>query len=81
MISSNPALSGNTFSVRHGLVLSFSGLNTVAQNNRVYCVVAAFCVGVGIFWPARVAGFVWDSFDAYSVRRFWGDVRTQMCSF
>ena len=81
MINSNPALSGNTLSVRdmgwfyHTMGVFAFALNAVAQIDTVHCVVAAFCVGVGISGPQEWLDLFGSPFDAYSVQRFWGYVR------
>ena len=49
-------------------------LNAVAQINMVHCVLAAFCVGVGISGPQEWLDLFGSSFDVYSVQRFWGYV-------
>ena len=54
-------------------VIAFT-LNAVAQINMVHCVLAAFCVGVGISGPQEWLDLFGSSFDVYSVQRFWGYV-------
>ncbi|EDR03831.1 uncharacterized protein LACBIDRAFT_306530 [Laccaria bicolor S238N-H82] len=78
MINSNPALSGITLSVRDmGWFYRTTGifafaLNAIAQINTIHCVLAAFCVGVGISGPEEWPDLFGSPFDAYSVQRFWG---------
>jgi hypothetical protein len=80
MVNSNPALSGNTLSVRdmgwfyHTAGVFAFALNAVAQINTVHCVLAAFCVGVGISGPQEWLNVFGSPFDAYTVQRFWGYV-------
>jgi hypothetical protein len=82
MVNSNPALSGNTLSVRdmgwfyHTTGVFAFALNTVAQVNTVHCVLAAFCAGVGISGPQEWLDVFGSPFDAYSVQGFWGYVRS-----
>ncbi|KIJ91659.1 hypothetical protein K443DRAFT_685834 [Laccaria amethystina LaAM-08-1] len=78
MVNSNPALSGNTLSVRdmgwfyHTTGVFAFALNAVAQINTLHCVLAAFCVGVGISGPQEWLDLFGSPFDAYTVQRFWG---------
>ena len=51
-------------------------LNAVAQIDTVHGVVGAFCVGVGISGPQEWLDLFGNPFDAYSVQRFWGYVRS-----
>ena len=80
LINPNPALLGNTLSVREmGWFYHTTGVfvltfNTVAQIDMVHCVLAAFCVGVGISGPQEWLDLFGNSFDAYSLQRFWGYV-------
>ena len=80
MINSNPALSGNTLSVRdmgwfyHTMGVFAFALNAVAQIDTVPGVVAAFCVGVGISGPQEWLNMFGNPSDAYSVQIFWGYV-------
>ena len=81
MINSNPALSRNTLLLRdmgwfyHTTGVFAFALNSVAQIDTVHCVLAAFCVGVGISGPQEWLDLFGSPFDAYSVQRFWGYVR------
>ncbi|EDR15395.1 uncharacterized protein LACBIDRAFT_301678 [Laccaria bicolor S238N-H82] len=78
MINSNPALSGITLSVKdmgwfhHTTGVFAFALNAIAQINTIHCVLAAFCVGVGISGPEEWPDLFGSPFDAYSVQRFWG---------
>ena len=54
-------------------VIAFT-LNAVAQINMVHCVLAAFCVGVGISGPQEWLDLLGCSFDVNSVQQFWGYV-------
>ena len=51
-------------------------LNAVAQIDTVHCVLAAFCVDVGISGRQEWLDLFGNPFDAYSVQRFWGYVRS-----
>ena len=87
MVNSNPALSGNTLSMRdmgwfyHTTGVFAFALNAVAQIDTVHCVLAAFCVGVGITGPQEWLDLFGSPFDAYSVQRFWGYVRSNLDVF
>jgi len=51
-------------------------LNAVAQINTVHCILTAFYVGVGISGPKEWLDRFGSPFEAYSVQRFWGYVRS-----
>lgn len=78
MVNSNPALSGNTLSMRdmgwfyHTTGVFAFALNIVARIFAVHSALAAFCVGIGISGPQEWPDLFGSPFDAYSVQRFWG---------